>query len=164
MGSIKAHLASASHKAALEKWAKRKSDDSGISQYLHDYFKANPREKDSSVDDDDQLYRWRVVDACMYSGVPLAKIDELRPLLERTGTVSLTASQHLKAFIPKIEKFEFNRLLQELKGQKVCALTFTYPFLTLLVLTFAIGMPHLRWHHSPRRVYCGADALVHRRV
>jgi hypothetical protein len=66
-----------------------------------------------------QLYRWRVVEACLYAGIPLEKVDNLRDLLERGGT-QLTASTHLKAVVPKIEMFEFARLVKELEGQQVC--------------------------------------------
>ena len=68
-----------------------------------------------------QLFRWRVVESCLYAGIPLEKIDHLRELLERSGT-QLTHSSHLKAMVPKVEEFEFARLINELKGQRVCVI------------------------------------------
>ena len=56
--------------------------------------------------------------ACMLAS-RLRKIDDLRDLLERGGT-QLTGSQHLMAVVPKIELFEFARLVKELEGQRVC--------------------------------------------
>ncbi|KAL3922553.1 MAG: hypothetical protein SGPRY_004523 [Prymnesium sp.] len=77
----------------------------------------HPNEKESSVSEADQLFRWRVVESCMHAGIPMAKIDEIRIPLERGGTTTLTSSPHLKAFIPKIEELEFRRLVGELQGK-----------------------------------------------
>lgn len=90
--------------------------DDGVAKFFHKYFKKHPREKDSSVDDECQLYRWRAVEACMYAGIPLSKVDTMRTLLERGGTVSLTASSNLGTYIPKIKMFEYERLMNDLKG------------------------------------------------
>lgn len=117
--TIKAHISSERHAKRLELWLTRATADDGVCHFLHEYFKAHPNEKDSSVSADLQLYRWRVVEACMAVGVPLHKIDGLRILLERSGN-ALTDSSNLKAFIPKIEEFEFQRILEEVKGQQVC--------------------------------------------
>lgn len=120
LGSIKTHVSSTAHQDALHKYKKRNMGDDGVAKFLHEYFKKHPREKDSSVDDECQLYRWRAVEACMYAGIPLSKVDTMRTLLERGGTVSLTASSNLGTYIPKIEMFEYERLMNELKGQSVC--------------------------------------------
>ena len=52
----------------------------------------------------------------MFSGIPLAKADHLRNLLERGGESS-THSSHLAVDIPKIEGREFQKLRSELRGQ-----------------------------------------------
>ena len=45
-------------------------------------------------------------------------MDDLRPLLER-AQASLTGSQHLGVFIPKIEVREVEQLIKEATGQRV---------------------------------------------
>jgi hypothetical protein len=49
------------------------------------------------------------------AGLPPSKIDDLKGLLR--GDV--VGSSHMKEFIPKVEAFEFQRLREEIKGQKV---------------------------------------------
>lgn len=119
LGTIKTHISSERHKENLQRWVKRNKGDNQIATFLHEHFKQHPDEKDSSVGEEVQLFRWRVVEACLYSGVPMRQVDSLRELLERGGH-ALTSSEHLAKFIPKIEAFEFARIVNELKGQKVC--------------------------------------------
>lgn len=52
------------------------------------------------------------------SGVAPATCDKLRPLLERTGH-ALTASQHLKCYVPKIEAKELALINSELCDEYV---------------------------------------------
>ncbi|KAK3258675.1 hypothetical protein CYMTET_32288 [Cymbomonas tetramitiformis] len=54
----------------------------------------------------------------MFAGVPIAKSDFLRPLLERAD-IKLTGSQHLGQYVPKIEAVEFSLLAAEMRGQRV---------------------------------------------
>jgi len=69
----------------------------------------------TSVSDEDKLNRYRVVESMLSAGVPINKIDELRPLLERAKN-SLTDSSHLKMFIPNIETREVEK---EIDDQRV---------------------------------------------
>eukprot|EP00966_Prymnesium_polylepis_P048752 1128575-Prymnesium_polylepis.2 len=95
--------------------------DGEVKAFLEQYFQDHPNEKTASNSPEVQLYRWRVVETCLYAGIAMEKIDHLRELLERGGT-ALTGSQHLKAFVPKIEEFELARLRKELEGQRVCVI------------------------------------------
>lgn len=119
LGTIKTHVNSDRHKARLVKWNERKHGDESVLQFIHEYFKVHSREKEASVDQHLQLFRWRVVEACMAAGIPLSKIDALRLLFERSGK-ALTGSEHLSLFVPKLELFEFNRLKEEIKDQDIC--------------------------------------------
>jgi hypothetical protein len=85
---------------------------------LISYYTANPCESMASATGDEMLYRYRVVETFLYSGVPLSKTDAFRPLLERAG-VTLTGSQHLQAFLPKIESEEIELLIKELFEQYI---------------------------------------------
>lgn len=119
MGTIKTHLASDRHKERLKKWLQKSTSDNRVAKFLHEYFKKNPNEKDASVNHELQVYRWRVVEACMHAGIPLKKIDRLRTLLERGG-LALTSSAHMRSFVAKIEAFEWETLKDEVRGQDVC--------------------------------------------
>ena len=48
---------------------------------------------------EERVYRTRVVDAFLRAGIPLAKVDRLRGLLEENG-LKLTSSTHLYEYIP----------------------------------------------------------------
>jgi len=121
LGTIKTHVGSNRHKDRLVEWIEKNKSDSEVKEFLEQYFQENPNERQSSVSTEVQHFRWRVVEACLYAGIPMEKIDHLRELLERGGT-ELTASTHLKAMVPKIEKFELERLRKELEGQRVCVI------------------------------------------
>ena len=60
----------------------------------------------------------RAVESILGNGIPLAKADGLRPLLERTG-FSLTDKHHLSLFIPKILHRERQKLHAELEGKLI---------------------------------------------
>mmetsp|Transcript_89541 Transcript_89541/g.269143 ORF Transcript_89541/g.269143 Transcript_89541/m.269143 type:complete len:183 (-) Transcript_89541:79-627(-) len=109
------------HKENLVKWMEKNKTDREVKEFLQQYFQEHPNEETASKSPEVQLYRWRVVEACLYAGIAMEKIDDLRELLERGGT-ELTDSHHLKAFVPKIEAFEHARLLKELEGQRVCVI------------------------------------------
>ena len=121
LGTIKVHVNSQRHKDKLVIWMEKNKTDGEVKEFLEQYFQENPDEQQASVSTEVQLYRWRVVEACLYAGIPMEKIDHLRELLERGGT-ALTSSTHLKAIVPKIETFELNRLRKELEGQRVCVI------------------------------------------
>ena len=121
LGTVKVHLNSDRHKENLVKWMEKNKTDAAVKEFLEQYFQENPDEEHASVSADVQLYRWRVVEACLFAGIALNKIDDLRELLERGGT-ALTASTHLKAMVPNIEEFELVRLRKELVGQRVCVI------------------------------------------
>lgn len=120
MQTIKTHVSSERHKENVKKWHRRGNNDSRIKEFLHEYFNANPRQRDSSVNLDVQVFRWRTVEAFMYAGIPLGKIDSIRSVLERGGCCSLTSSTHLRDFVPMIEQLEIQRLRSEVSGQQVC--------------------------------------------
>ena len=116
--TIKTHVNSEDHKAKLLTWFERNGEDEAIKTWLQEYYGNHPNEAMASVSEDDKLYRWRVVEAMLAAGVAINKVDELRPLLERAQN-SLTSSQNLKVFIPKIETREVEQLIKEVAGQRV---------------------------------------------
>ena len=121
LGTIKTHVKSKTHKDNLVKWMEKNKTDAEVKEFLEQYFQEHPDERQATVSTATQLYRWRVVEACLYAGIPMEKIDHLRELLERGGT-ALTDSHNLKALVPKIETFELERLRKELVGQRVCVI------------------------------------------
>ena len=106
------------HASNLLKWNSRTEDDTQLKEDLLAYYSANPDEKAMSKDPNEMAFRYRTTETFLASGVPLAKCDIFRPLLQRSG-FALTDSSHLKCYIPKIEKAELLLLTQELDDQWV---------------------------------------------
>eukprot|EP00966_Prymnesium_polylepis_P147640 3410834-Prymnesium_polylepis.1 len=91
--SITSHMRADDHKKCLAAWLARKGADDEVKEFLNEYYLANPKERMGTVSEKDTLYR--VVEAMLSAGIPLNKVDALRPLLERSNQ-SLTSSTHLK--------------------------------------------------------------------
>ena len=82
----------------------RNVGDNEIKVFLSDYFRDNPDEAGgTNVSPEALVYRYRVVAACLKNGVPLEKVDGLRPVFEEGGK-SLVHSSCLRQFIPKVEE------------------------------------------------------------
>jgi hypothetical protein len=114
---IKQHLQTPMHTENLSKYLKRSQEDGEQKGLISDYCLANPAESFTSVPADLQLFRFRAVEAFMGSGIELAKLDDVRQLLERGGCKSLGGASHLRMYIPKVREAEILRLKEELKDQ-----------------------------------------------
>lgn len=71
-----------------------------------------------SVSMDARIYRVRVVEQFLKSGIPISKIDNLRSLLEE-GSYRLTNSSHLAEYIPVIYAEEKKKIKKEIQGHDV---------------------------------------------
>ena len=115
---IVAHLGTKKHKANLIKLQSRSAADLEIMSGLNQYFTDNPNIVGANMSNSTLLYRYRLTQSFMYSGIEPSKMDHLRPLLTRTGEAA-THSSHLMPFVPKVEADEFSRILDELENQTV---------------------------------------------
>lgn len=120
--TIDLHVASKTHKEKVEALNARVAADADLRTELITHYTEQPGESGASTHPDEKVFQIRVVESFLRAGIPLQKVDMLRPLLERTG-YSLTASTHLSSLIPKVEAMEMARLLAELDGQR-CSLAF----------------------------------------
>ena len=114
-GSVNTHVLTTMHLKNLEKWRASLDDDSFISHNLVEYYKANPDEKYGTLSPEVMLFRYRAVEAALYAGIDIAKLDYIRPLLLRSG-VSMTDSSDLRTYIPKIEAAELEKMRREMAG------------------------------------------------
>lgn len=71
---------------------------------------------------EEHVYRVRVVEGFLGAGVPLAKVDGLRSLLEENG-LRLTHSAHLAQYIPPLLQQEKEKLRGELV---ICHILWNY--------------------------------------
>ena len=82
--TIKKHVESAKHKKSLSDIAKSKTESQTILECLQ---RRDKRENvaGSSLPVNMRLFRFEVVESFLRAGIPLAKLDVLRSLLERHG-------------------------------------------------------------------------------
>ena len=118
--SIEAHISSVKHKTNLAKFNARTSADIDLMADLATHFAANPDScGGTNVTQNDQLFRYRVTETLLGAGIDLAKADNLRYLLGRSGS-SVPSSTHLKAYVPKIEALEVDKIKEELQDEFIC--------------------------------------------
>ena len=87
---------------------------------IADAFKTYNREAHlagGTIPIDQQVYRIKVVTAFLHAGIPLAKIDSFRELLEENVT-HLAGRRSLSDLIPFIHQEEIHRTKQEIAGHK----------------------------------------------
>lgn len=94
----------------------RRASDAEVASDLLAYYRQHPTEQMSTCTPDQMVFRYRCVEAMLSTGIPMATLDPLRPLLERVG-VSLCPSNHLAVFIPKVESKEMAQLIAEMLEQ-----------------------------------------------
>lgn len=122
-GTIQCHVRSDSHLKKLQKWIERNDEDNMIMNIITNHFTTESEAVGKRLPKETQAYRWRVVETFLYAGIPIAKVDLCRTLLERQGT-SLSDHSNLKAtFIPLISEREIKRLKEEITG-RACSLIF----------------------------------------
>ena len=120
--SVKKHIESKKHKKGLSDIAKSKSQNQTIMACLQ---KRDKRESTpgSTLPAEMRLFRFGVVESCLNGGIPIGKIDALRPLLEKHGH-RLTSSGHLGELIPAVLEKEKDKLQEELKDVKEACVIF----------------------------------------
>lgn len=68
------------------------------------------------------MYHTKVVESFLKAGIPLAKVDSMRELLEESS-LRLTHSSHLSDYIPVVHKRENLEIREKIQGEDV-AVTF----------------------------------------
>ena len=114
--SIEKHIKSKKNERGLSEIAKSKSESQTITACLQ---RRDNREKacGSTLPAEMRLFRFEVVESFLSGGIALAKVDALRPLLEKYGH-RLTNRAHLSELIPAVLENEKDKLKKELKDVK----------------------------------------------
>ena len=69
------------------------------------------------------LYRYELVETLLKAGIPLLKVDSLRPFLEKYGH-RLTSRNHLAEFIPMIRQKEIDFVKSEIAANSAFSVIF----------------------------------------
>ena len=120
--SIEKHIKSKKHERGLSEIAKTKSESQTIMACLQ---RRDNREKacGSTLPAEMRLFRFEVVESFLSGGIASAKVDALRPLLEKYGH-RLTNRAHLSELIPAVLENEKDKLKKELKGVQEASVIF----------------------------------------
>ena len=118
--SVKKHVASVKHIKALENIKKSKKKDQNIKDLLA---KTSGGARGSTLPEDMRLYRYELVEALLKAGIPLSKVDSLRPFLEKYGH-RLTTRSHLAEFIPTIHQKEIDFVKSEIAANSAFSVIF----------------------------------------
>lgn len=94
---------------------KKQAREQNIAKFLMGYDKEVNPKGSVSAPMDTRVYRVRVVEQFLKCGIPMTKIDKLRPLLEE-GSYRLTHSSHLSEYIPVIYADEKKKIKEEIEG------------------------------------------------
>ena len=123
-----AHIATHIHKHNLQNLASAENNRTQIQAALHDYkdvIKETFGEDakvlgQTAVAEATQIFRAETLQVLLEAGVEVAKVDALRPYLERHSGMSLCGRQHLMAsYLPPLKLAEDRRLKDEFKNEFV---------------------------------------------
>lgn len=114
---IKVHVASTKHLDSKCGRAERACEAKQLLLDGNEFLTAN-KAKGSTLPDEVIVYRIKCLRAFLQSGIPISKIDQLRPLLEEGGE-RLTGRQHLSELIPAVLESERKFVKAALEGRDI---------------------------------------------
>ena len=114
--SIDKHIKSSKHTNGVARIAKDKKQSQSIMDCLKRRDMREPP-SGSTLPAEIRLLRFEIVECVISGGIPLSKVDILRPLLEKYGH-RLTHSANLREIIPAVLEKEREKLLSELESVK----------------------------------------------
>ena len=120
--SIDKHIKSSKQTNGVARIAKDKKQSQSIVDCLK---RRDMREhpSGSTLPAEIRLFRFEIVECAISGGIPLSKVDILRPLLEKYGH-RLTHSANLREIIPAVLEKEREKLLSELESVKEASVIF----------------------------------------
>ena len=112
--TIKKHIKSKKHEIAKTKFQADRMKDQSIAKLLiaNDH-RNNP--KGETLPEEMRVYRFELVESCLTAGIPLSKVDLIRPFLEKYGH-RITSRSHLSEMIPTVLAKEKETLKSELSA------------------------------------------------
>ena len=120
--SMDKHIKSSKHTNGVARIAKDKKQSQSIMECLKRRDMRSPP-SGSTLPVDIRLFRFEIVECVLTRGIPLSKVDVLRPLLEKYGH-RLTHSTNLREIIPAVLEKEKDKLRSELKTVKEASVIF----------------------------------------
>lgn len=117
--TIRTHLVSNKHMTRVMRLERAEARSDLRQAFIHDFVETNPELKGASIAPEVHVARLGVVETWMKAGLPLSSLDDVRGILEKGSQLSLTDSSHLRQYVPLIEKFEKDRINDDISGQQL---------------------------------------------
>ena len=126
---VAAHVKTDRHKLGKERIQKEQNRQGLVREAFRNY--QDRRNKGLSgtglttaVPLDVSVRRIEVVRSFLQAGIPLAKLDYMRPLLESSTSLALTESSHMAQYIPFVLEEEQSLIKKDLSTATACTVTF----------------------------------------
>ena len=120
--SIEKHIKSKKHEKGIADIAKSKAESQTIMECLKGRDQRD-RASGSTLPEEKRLFRFEIVESALSGGIALAKLDKLRPVLQRYGH-RLTSCPHMHQIIPAVLEKEKSKLKEELNDVKQASFIF----------------------------------------
>lgn len=95
-----------------------------MGRLMRDFFVKNPTMRGLGVDDATHQFRLEAVAAAFRAGIPISKLDDLRPFLQKWSKHSMTGSSHLGIYISALAAAELAEIRELVKTCKSCWVIF----------------------------------------
>ena len=116
--TVKAHVSTGDkHLKAKKRLESKAAKERDLREVLQAYDR-EVQPAGTTVSMDERVYRAKVVEQFLQAGIPIAKIDSLRGLLEENA-LKLTHSSHLADYIPPLLKREKQAIREEIQDKDV---------------------------------------------
>lgn len=112
------HIDSKSHRKNKQLMKERESNRENTKSFINEYINKNNIEQ-SFIDENTLNFRFNFIRSFLKSGIPLSKINSIRPMIEEYCPFKLTDSSHLRTFIPMVLEFEINSILERIEKQYI---------------------------------------------
>ena len=113
--TISNHIKSTKHVESKLKLARKEKREMDIADALRKYDEST-QPKGQTLPDDQRVYRVKVVMAFLRAGIPIAKLEFLRDILEENA-LCLTDTRHMLDLVPFILEEERSRIKEEIQGK-----------------------------------------------
>ena len=132
------HLSTEKHVRNLQKKKKELLEHLQLKDLFSSWREKNPTAAGCTIDVLTDQFRLETIAALMTAGIPLAKLDALRPFLEKWTKLSLCGSSHISQYIPFISEECVKAVMDAIRGHLLCCIfdgsTRVYGVMAMLLL------------------------------
>ena len=118
--TVESHVKSAKHVESRKAVEQRQIREKDIAEALQRHTKVT-HQKGETLPEEQRIHQVKVVQTFLRAGVPIAKLDIFRPLLEENA-FRLTGTRHMLDLVPFILNEEKARIRKEIEGKFIAVI------------------------------------------